>query len=198
MQLVSQSSDPRPANTKGIAVARRGFTIVELLIVIVVIAILAAITIVAYNGIQQRANNAKTVSAVDAYIKLLDMYKIDNGDFPKLVSCLGVGYDGGTCRDDGDVFTEDHGGLNSVILKPYLNGAPPSPATTRYPTGYSAGTTYIAGAYYVNPAGSSYGAANGAGIGVMLSGNSCPTVSGLVLGSSQVSGGAIACRYGLN
>ncbi len=34
----------------------RGFTIVELLIVIVIIAILAAITIVAYNGIQNRAN----------------------------------------------------------------------------------------------------------------------------------------------
>ena len=33
----------------------RGFTIVELLIVIVIIAILAAITIVAYNGIQQLA-----------------------------------------------------------------------------------------------------------------------------------------------
>jgi prepilin-type N-terminal cleavage/methylation domain-containing protein len=31
---------------------QRGFTIVELLIVIVVIGILAAITIVAYNGIQ--------------------------------------------------------------------------------------------------------------------------------------------------
>lgn len=34
---------------------RRGFTIVELLIVIIVIAILAAMTIVAYNGIQTRA-----------------------------------------------------------------------------------------------------------------------------------------------
>jgi prepilin-type N-terminal cleavage/methylation domain-containing protein len=33
----------------------KGFTIVELLIVIVVIGILAAITIVAYNGVQQRA-----------------------------------------------------------------------------------------------------------------------------------------------
>jgi len=37
---------------------QRGFTIVELLIVIVVIGILVAIVIVAYNGIQQRARDA--------------------------------------------------------------------------------------------------------------------------------------------
>ena len=37
---------------------RRGFTIVELLIVVVVIAILAAITIVSYNGIQQQARRS--------------------------------------------------------------------------------------------------------------------------------------------
>lgn len=38
---------------------QRGFTIVELLIVVVVIAILAAITIVAYNGVQDQARQAK-------------------------------------------------------------------------------------------------------------------------------------------
>ena len=37
---------------------QRGFTIVELLIVVVVIAILAAITIVAYNGIQDRTKQS--------------------------------------------------------------------------------------------------------------------------------------------
>ena len=47
----------------------RGFTIVELLIVIVVIAILAAITIVAYNGIQNRAKTSAGQSAANTIIK---------------------------------------------------------------------------------------------------------------------------------
>lgn len=50
-------------------VNRRGFTIVELLIVVVVIAVLAAITIVAYNGIQKRAGTATYAAAVDGLEK---------------------------------------------------------------------------------------------------------------------------------
>ena len=49
----------------------RGFTIVELLIVIVVIAVLAAISIVAYNGISARANAAATMSTVKSLEKTL-------------------------------------------------------------------------------------------------------------------------------
>jgi len=58
------------------------FTIVELLIVIVVIAILAAISIVAYNGIQQRARASEANSALAQAKKKLELYKVDNGSYP--------------------------------------------------------------------------------------------------------------------
>ena len=58
---------------------RRGFTIVELLIVIVVIAILAAITIVAYNGIQQRARVTALYSGIKQVDKSLHLYLTDRG-----------------------------------------------------------------------------------------------------------------------
>ena len=68
-----------------------GFTIVELLIVIVVIAILAAITIVAYNGIQQNARNSNTASAASAYLKGFALYNAANFSYPSFsgYACLG-------------------------------------------------------------------------------------------------------------
>jgi prepilin-type N-terminal cleavage/methylation domain-containing protein len=47
----------------------QGFTIVELLIVIVVIGILAAITIVAYNGVQTRAKTTAAASTAETVQK---------------------------------------------------------------------------------------------------------------------------------
>lgn len=60
----------------------RAFTIVELLIVIVVIAILAAISVVAYNGIQTRARDNVRKSDLATIAKALELYRADNGEYP--------------------------------------------------------------------------------------------------------------------
>jgi prepilin-type N-terminal cleavage/methylation domain-containing protein len=52
---------------------REGFTIVELLIVIVVIGILAAIMVVSYNGVQTRANQSKIDADMANLEKAIDM-----------------------------------------------------------------------------------------------------------------------------
>ena len=59
-----------------------GFTLVELLIVIVIIAILAAITIVAYNGIQNRANDSAVQSDLRNFANLVLQYQAVNGNYP--------------------------------------------------------------------------------------------------------------------
>ena len=60
----------------------RGFTIVELLIVIVVIGILAAIVIVAYNGIQNRAKTQSGQAAASNIQKKIEAYNASVGSYP--------------------------------------------------------------------------------------------------------------------
>lgn len=57
----------------------KGFTIVELLIVIVVIAILAAISIVSYTGIQARANDTRIRSAAAQLEKAIQAWSVNTG-----------------------------------------------------------------------------------------------------------------------
>jgi type IV pilus assembly protein PilA len=59
-----------------------GFTIVELLIVIVVIAILATISIVAYSGIQARAKTTKAQANASQVQKIAEAFYADNSRYP--------------------------------------------------------------------------------------------------------------------
>lgn len=126
---------------------QKGFTIVELLIVIVVIAILAAITIVAFNGVQQRARNAQVVSGVQAYNKALRSYYVDNGSYPGTAGCLGDNYPSGRCWE-GDSGTFDVNATLDSNLSSYLS-AKPTLATTRMSIGITnnmrAGALYVTG-----------------------------------------------------
>src|SRR5665647_3760230 len=64
-----------------------GFTIVELLVVIVVIGILAAITIVAYTGISSKATVASLVSDLTNASQQLKIFQVTNGAYPTANNC---------------------------------------------------------------------------------------------------------------
>lgn len=128
-----------------------GFTIVELLIVIVVIGILAAITVVAFNGVQVKAQNTKTIQGVAKYVKALQLYVANKGTYPieAAYPCLGT-HPGTTCSVVGGTGTcIGAGGASSqssfdTAMKEVLSGALPEMSTQTM----SCGTAIVRGAYY--------------------------------------------------
>lgn len=61
---------------------QKGFTIVELLIVIVVIGILAMLVLNTFNGIQQKARNTERQTDATSVAKQLEAYFAENGGYP--------------------------------------------------------------------------------------------------------------------
>lgn len=96
----------------------RGFTLVELIIVIVVLAILAAISIVAYNGSQARARDTVRRNDVSAIAEAIALYRQRCGNDVTAVSsapnCATAG-----CGSNGNGngwFNYDYGSGNGPIL----------------------------------------------------------------------------------
>ena len=66
-----------------------GFTIVELLVVIVVIGILAAVTIVSYTGISNKARIASIQSDLTNASNQIKLFQVQdaNGNYPTAINC---------------------------------------------------------------------------------------------------------------
>ena len=180
----------------------KGFTIVELFIVIVVIGILAAISIVTYTSTQQRGKNAQTTQALTSWMKALNRYKTDKGMWPKGSACLGTGYKYnlsgvdssgyGQCRQSGANAGVTESLSFNTLMQPYVGSTPlPTPAfvTTRNTeTEWLRGITYVFGGGADNPV---YVQAVYAGqIG------SCPTITDVV-GTYSTWDAHTTCRYQL-
>ena len=69
----------------------RGFTLIELMVVVAIIGILMAAGLIAYSGAQRNARDAQRRADLDAISKAWEMYYQDNGQYPSFatVSTLG-------------------------------------------------------------------------------------------------------------
>jgi prepilin-type N-terminal cleavage/methylation domain-containing protein len=93
--------------------SQKGFTIIELIVVIAIISLLASIVLVNVNGFMAKARDARRKSELVQMQKALIMYYADNGSYPSTPSAWW-----GTCSGFG---THDLSGSNGYI--PNLAGA---------------------------------------------------------------------------
>lgn len=121
---------------------RRGFTIVELLVVIVVTAILATMTVAAYGGVQARSRDSVRIATVNKLAKGIEMYYLDNGRYPAIQDGGGIE---GTCGSQTDNWGWcDRTKALSDALAPYMVVDPVSLSSA------TTGGTYY---YYYNSSG---------------------------------------------
>lgn len=163
-----------------------GFTIVELLIVVVIIGILAAIVVVAYNGITQQARTAKTLSAINGWAKAIKLYHAENGSWPSANSCLGTTstYTSNPYCWDGTSWDVDTTFLNQIAT---VTSSQPEPDITQISTA----NPQRRGAFYYIPSGDHV-------IRAMFAGeSSCPSTGVGPLVSSSANDLGMWCQYSL-
>ncbi len=110
----SKSGSPS-SNKKG------GFTLIELMVVIAIIALMSTIVLSALTTAKARSRNAKRLQIVKQYANALELYRSDNGGYPNYSSpyCLGeVGV--GVCKFN---IIDGSAALNSSLTK-YIPGPP--------------------------------------------------------------------------
>lgn len=100
---------------------KNGFTLIELIVVIAIIGILAAVVLSALNASRAKGRDAQRVSQVQEFLKAAELYYTSNGMYP----------DDGTVDGAAAVqFVESSGPGNELKGTDYISGIPADPAYT--------------------------------------------------------------------
>src|SRR3989339_206613 len=95
---------------------KRGFTLIEILISIAIIAVLTALGIVSYVSINRNARDAKRRGDIEQIRSALELYRSDNGFYP-VVGSLGW---------------VDVSELSAVLVDTYFPSIPSDPQNSSY------------------------------------------------------------------
>lgn len=93
---------------------RRGFTLIELLVVMTIIAVLAGLALVSYQGARKTARDGKRKADLEQIRTALEMCYADTNGYPDTI------YDDVSCN------------ISSTETRTYLSGTPTDPATGDY------------------------------------------------------------------
>lgn len=94
---------------------KKGFMLIELLIVISIIAIIISIGVVSYGSVNKRSRDAKRKGDVEQLRWALEMYRADTGYYP----------------NTGSGSWADASGLSTVLVSTYLPAIPSDPKSTQ-------------------------------------------------------------------
>ena len=121
---------------------QQGFTIVELLIVIVVIGILAALVITTFNGIQQKGRDTERQTDIKALHGQLEAYYAQNGRYPTLTNVNDATFRSANMKGlDAEALQDPKGSAQTLVAAAADN----SYAYTVTPTGCDNTTTDCTG-----------------------------------------------------
>lgn len=125
---------------------RKGFTLVEMLIILCVIGIIATITTIGYAGYKQNVVRTQISTSADAYAKSIKGYALEYNSFPKVSTCLPA--DAVCCTSNYDTLPAVYCGKNpdasgdhnwvtdttdTKITKYINNQAPTFPVVSTFP-----------------------------------------------------------------
>lgn len=161
---------------------QKGFTLVELLVVVAIIGLLAGIATVSVNSTRVRARDARRIADVKQMQNALELYNNANsGVYPVAVATV-LGGVGATTISSG-------GGISGAVVgDAFLNVVPKDPAATQNYTYIACGTVAVVGPPAVagkNCLAYAIAFTTEASTSLGVAGKYCATPTGISLGPNQ-------------